>query len=149
MGPVPGPGPGPGFSLQQIKCPSLPVKLLAMAVLGTCVRVAAESESFSASGSKVATECPVQSQETLLKKLFQQTVGPEHWTVSQCDRDSEGYVTSSLQSQLFQQYVNVSETQTGSPVGILRPKWNFLSPKVKIRFQLKHLLRRFAYKVKI
>ena len=32
----------PGFSLQQIKCPSLPVKLLAMAVLGTCVRVAAE-----------------------------------------------------------------------------------------------------------
>ena len=73
-----------------------------MAVLGTCVRVAAESESFQveASGSKVAAECPAsQSQETLLKKLFQQTVGPEHWTVSQCDRDSEGYVTTSLQSQ--------------------------------------------------
>ena len=80
-----GPGPGPGFSLQQIKCPSLPVKLVAVAVLGTCVRVAAESESFqlSASGSQVATECPVQSQETLLKKFFQQTVGPLHyWTVS-------------------------------------------------------------------
>ena len=73
-----GPGPGPGFSLQQIKCPSLPVKLVAVAVLGTCVRVAAESESFEASGSKVATECPVQSQETLLKKFFQQTVGPYH-----------------------------------------------------------------------
>ena len=71
-------GPGPGFSLQQIKCLSLPVKLLAVAELGTCVRVAAESESFEASGSKVATECPVQSQETLLKKFFQQTVGPLH-----------------------------------------------------------------------
>ena len=72
-----GPGPGLGFSLQQIKCPSL----LAVAVLGTCVRVAAESESFQveASGSKVAAECPVsQSQETLLKKFFQQTVGPLH-----------------------------------------------------------------------
>ena len=74
-----GPGPGPGFSLQQIK------SLLAVAVLGTCVRVAAESESFQveASGSKVAAECPAsQSQETLLKKFFQQTVGRLHWTVS-------------------------------------------------------------------
>ena len=76
----PGAGAGPGFSLQQIKSPSLPVKLVAVAVLGTCVRVAAESESFQveASGSQVATECPVQSQETLLKKFFQQTVGPYH-----------------------------------------------------------------------
>ena len=77
----PGPGPGPGFSLQQIKCPSLPVKLVSVAVvLGTGVRVPAESESFQvgASGSQVVTECPVQSQETLLKKFFQQTVGPLH-----------------------------------------------------------------------
>ena len=70
-------------------------------------------------------------------------------TVSLCDRDSEGYVTTSLQSQLFLQYVNVSETHTRIPVVILRPKWNFLSPKVKIRFQFQHLFISFAYKVKI
>ena len=68
-----------------------------------------------------------------------------------CDRDSEGYVTTSLQSQQFQQYVNVSETDTSIPVVILRPKWNFFVAESEnsLSISTSALLTRFAYKVKI
>ena len=143
-----GPGPGPGFSLQQIN-----VSACKTGVCGRARNVRArrcrvrEFPSWSIwqpSGHRVSSPVSRNSSQEILP-----TDGRTFTLYLWCDRDSEGYVTTSLQSQQFQQYVNVSETDTSIPVVIFRPKWIFFVAESENSLSISTSADSFAYKVKI
>ena len=145
-----GPGPGPGFSLQQINVSACKTGVCGRArnvPAPRCrVREFPSGSIWQHSGHRVSSPVSRNSSQEILP-----TDGRTFPVYLWCDRDSEGYVTTSLQSQQFQQYVNVSETDTSIPVVIFRPKWIFFVAESEnsLSISTSALLTSFAYKVKI